>query len=385
MSSAATEDTREGKPAKRKSTSRRRKIRYAVVGLGHIAQVAVLPAFKNASRNSVLAALVSDDQTKLLELSEMHSVPHTFTDLDACLSSGEIDAIYIASPNHQHCEFTVRAAEAGIHVLCEKPMAVTAAECEKMIHAADASGVQLMIAYRLHFEPANLKAIQIAESGQLGDLRFFASSFSMQVKDGNIRLEEEFGGGTLYDIGIYCINAARYVFRSEPVEACAFSANSGDPRFAEVDETTSVLLRFPGERLATFTCSFGAADCGHFELVGTKGRLRVDPSYEYVEALVHHLTLDGKTTKKSFAKRDQFAPELMYFSDCVRKNTHPEPDGVEGLIDVKIIEALYESAKNGHPVSLDLQAKDQRPTPAQERQAPPVRKPELVHAEAPSA
>ena len=384
MSSAATEEVSKAKPAK-KSNSRRRKIRYAVVGLGHIAQVAVLPAFKNASRNSVLTALISDDETKLRELCERHAVPHEFTDYDACLSSGEIDAVYIASPNHQHCEFTVRATEAGIHVLCEKPMAVTAAECEKMIHAAEASNVQLMIAYRLHFEAANLKAMEIAESGQLGDLRYFSSNFSMQVREGNIRVEEEFGGGTLYDIGIYCINAARYLFRSEPVEAFAFSANNGDPRFAEVDEMTSVILRFPGERLATFTASFGAADAGHYELVGTKGRLRVDPAYEYADALVHHLTLNGKTTKKTFSKRDQFAPELMYFSDCVRRNQRPEPDGVEGLIDVKIIEALYQSAKSGRPAALDLETKVHRPTPTHERKAPAVREPELAHAEQPTA
>ena len=215
--------------------------------------------------------------------------------------------------------------------------------------------------------------------------RFFSSNFSMQVKEGNIRVEEEYGGGTLYDIGIYCINAARYLFRSEPIEACAFSANNGDPRFPEVDEMTSVLLRFPGERLATFTASFGADDCGHYEVVGTKGRLRVDPAYEYSEALVHHLTFGGKTTRKTFAKRDQFAPELMYFSDCVRQKKRPEPDGVEGLIDVEIIEALYESAKNGHPVQLNLRAKAGRPSPAQEQEAPAVREPELVHAEPPSA
>ena len=385
MSSAATEEIREEQPVKKKSASRRRKIRYGVVGLGHIAQAAVLPAFKNASRNSVLTALVSDDQTKLRELATLHDVPHTFTDLDACLSSGEIDALYIASPNHQHCEFTVRAAEAGIHVLCEKPMAVTVAECEKMIHASDSSGVQLMIAYRLHFEAANLKAIEIAESGQLGDLRFFSSNFSLQVQEGNIRVQKEYGGGTLYDIGIYCINAARYLFRSEPIEACAFSANNGDPRFAEVDEMTSVLLRFPGERLAMFTSSFGAADCGHYELVGTEGRLRVDPAYEYSAPLVHHLTIGGKTTRKTFAKRDQFAPELMAFSDSVRRNARPEPSGQEGLIDVAIIEALYESAKSGRPVQLNLPEKHVRPTPAQERHAPAVREPELVHAEPPNA
>jgi len=380
MSSATTE-----RNSGKKSKSRRRKIRYGVVGLGHIAQVAVLPAFANAMRNSELSALISDDETKLRELAEQHSVPHTFTDFDACLASGEIDAVYIALPNHLHCEFTVRAAEAGIHVLCEKPMAVTSADCEKMIHAAQASNVQLMIAYRLHFEAANLKAIEIAESGQLGEPRFFSSSFSMQVREGNIRVEEEFGGGTLYDIGIYCINAARYLFRSEPLEAFAFSANSGDPRFAEIDEMTSAVLRFPDERLATFTASFGAADCGHYEVVGTKGRLRVDPSYEYAESLIHHLTLDGKTTKKTFSKRDQFAPELMYFSDRVRREERPEPDGLEGLIDVKIIEALYQSAKNGNPVALDLEAKTERPTPALERKAPAAREPELVHAEQPTA
>jgi glucose-fructose oxidoreductase len=262
---------------------------------------------------------------------------------------------------------------------------VTVAECEKMIHAAETSGVQLMIAYRLHFEAANLKAIEIAESGQLGDLRFFSSNFSMQVKEGNIRVQEEYGGGTLYDIGIYCINAARYLFRSEPVEVCAFSANSGEARFAEVDEMTSVLLRFPGERLATFTSSFGAADCGHFELVGTKGRLRVDPAYEYSAPLVHQLTIGGKTTRKTFAKRDQFAPELMAFSDSIRRNAPPEPNGQEGLIDVAIIEALYQSAKDGRPVQLNLPQKDVRPSPGQALQAPAVREPELVHAEPPSA
>lgn len=109
----------------RKSKSRRRKIRYAVVGLGHIAQIAVLPAFQHARRNSILTALVSSDRTKLQELSQRYQVPHTFSDYDACLSSGEVDAVFIALPNHLHCEYTVRAAEAGLHVLCEKPMAVT--------------------------------------------------------------------------------------------------------------------------------------------------------------------------------------------------------------------------------------------------------------------
>src|SRR5688572_7984 len=364
-------------------TKRRKKVRYAVVGLGHIAQTAVLPAFAHARRNSVLAALISPDQTKLAELAERHKVPHVFTDYDACLESGEIDAVYIASPNHQHCEFAVRAAEAGVHVLCEKPMAVTADECVKMIHAAETASVQLMIAYRLHFEEANLKAIDLVQSGELGEVRAFNSAFSINVQEGNVRLEQEYGGGTLYDIGIYCINAARALFQDEPTEVCALSAREADPRFAEIDEMTGAVLRFPQDRLATFFCSFGVAEVGGYQVLGTKGSLRVDPSYDYASALVHYLTIDGKTTKKSFKKRDQFAPELVYFSDCIQQGNQPEPNGYEGMADVQIIEALYASARTGEPVKLDLPGKEDRPTLSQERSAPPVREPELVHAEPP--
>jgi glucose-fructose oxidoreductase len=365
--------------------ARRGKIRYAVVGLGHIAQVAVLPAFENAKRNSTLAALVSDDPTKLRELGEKYGVQHTYTyeEYDECLASGEIDAVFIALPNHLHCEYTVRAAEAGVHVLCEKPMAVTADECQKMINATESSNVRLMIAYRLHFEAANLKAIEIAQSGQLGDLRIFQSLFTMNVNDPNIRLEREKGGGTLYDIGIYCINAARYLFRDEPIEAFAFSANSGDPRFAEVDEMTAATLRFPNERLASFVCSFGTQAVSSYRLVGTKGELRLEPAYEYAGKLTHHLTLEEETKKKNFSQRDQFAPELLYFSDCIKKGQSPEPSGLEGLADVRIIEGLYRSAATGAPVELTPIEKEVRPSLEQEMQRPPVEEPELVHVEAP--
>ena len=169
----------------------RAKIRYAVVGLGHIAQVAVLPAFAHARQNSQLTALVSDDPVKHEKLRSKYKVQHTYSyeEYDKCLSSGAIDAVYIALPNNLHCDFTVRAARAGIHVLCEKPMAVTEDDCEKMISAAEKGGVKLMIAYRLHFEKANLEAVEIARSGKLGEPRFFSSVFAMQVKEDNIRLE----------------------------------------------------------------------------------------------------------------------------------------------------------------------------------------------------
>ncbi len=138
--------------------------------------------------------------------------------------------MYIALPNHMHQEYTIRAAQAGIHVLCEKPMALTVAECQSMIHACRDNRVKLMIAYRLHFEKSNLKAIKLAQSGKLGDLRIFSSVFTMQVKEGNSRLQRSLGGGTLYDIGIYCINAARYLFQDEPLRVFANRASSDDVR-----------------------------------------------------------------------------------------------------------------------------------------------------------
>jgi predicted dehydrogenase len=373
--------------ARQNSSSRgKRKIRYAVVGLGYISQIAVLPAFAHAAKNSELAALVSDDSEKLKKLGRKYRVErlHHYDEYDDLLASGEVDAVYIGLPNHLHHEYTLRAARAGIHVLCEKPMAVTVEECEDMIRACQASDVKLMIAYRLHFEEANLMAIEIANSGRIGELRIFDSVFTNQVEEGNIRLRRETGGGTLYDIGIYCINAARYLFRSEPAEVFAETAKGDDKRFKEIEEMTSAIMRFPGERLANFTCSFGAADVSSYQVVGTKGALRVEPAYEFSTGLKHILTIDGKTRERTFPKRDQFGPELLYFSDCILKDKEPEPSGQEGMNDVRIIRALYRSAETGQPIKIGKLEKDERPHLGQEMKSPAVREPALVRAAAPS-
>jgi predicted dehydrogenase len=362
----------------------KRKTRYAVVGLGHIAQVAVLPAFKHAQSNCQLTALVSDDKEKLRSLSKRYHVEHTFAyeEYEDCLRSGVIDAVYIALPNHLHADYAVRAARAGIHVLCEKPMAVSERECQAMIRAADKNKIKLMIAYRLHFDEANMRAAEIVRSGKLGQPRFFTSEFSMQVRPHNIRTEKEMGGGTLYDIGIYCINAARYLFRAEPTEAFAFSsADKSDSRFKEIDEMTSAVMRFPDDRLAVFVSSFGASDVASYRIVGARGDLRVDQAYEYVMPISHELTVEGKTRKRTFRKRDQFAPELIYFSDCISGDKDPEPSGTEGLADVRIIEALYRSARSGKPIKIQPAKRIQRPTMKQVIKRPPVAKPPLVHVE----
>jgi len=325
------------------------KIRYAVVGLGHIAQAAVLPAFAHATRNSELRALVSGDPDKLRELSERYLVPLTYSydRYDECLRGGEIDAVYIALPNSMHCEYSVAAAQAGVNVLCEKPMAVTEGECDRMIREARQHQVRLMIAYRTHFDAAHSEAIRSVASGQLGIPRIFNSVLTMQVQEGNVRLNRNLGGGPLYDIGIYCINAARHLFDAEPGEVFACHAKLEDPRFSEVEESTSAVLRFSQGRVATFTCSFGAARESVYEVVGTKAILRSDPAYERAHPRTHYLIADGVTTKRMFPKQDQFASELAEFSDCVLEGRDPESSGEEGLADVRIIEALLRSAETG--------------------------------------
>lgn len=361
-------------------------LRFAVVGLGHISQMAMLPAFSHAASAAKLTALVSDDPVKRRLLAKRYAVSrnYAYKDFDACLRSGEIDAVYIALPNSLHCDYAVRAAKAGIHVLCEKPMAVTASECRRMLRAAEQHRVKLMIAYRLHFEACNLYTIDLVQSGRLGEPRLFHSVFTQQVRAGDIRLRDQLGGGPLYDIGVYCINAARYLFRDEPIEVTALTGHGPDRRFQSVAEAAGAIMRFSRDRLATFTCSFGATDAAMYEVVGTKGKVRVEPAYEYVGGLKASITIGGRTSMRTFKPGDQFAPQLIYFSHCVRNDRQPEPNGTEGLLDVQIIEALRRSAQRGQSIALRLPTKRVRPDLALRMHRPPVSKPEGVHTESPT-
>jgi len=361
------------------------KVRYAVVGLGHIAQVAVLPAFKMA-RNSEIVALISGDPRKRKLLGKKYrSVPaFSYEDYDQVLA--QVDAVYLALPNHLHKEYAVRAAEAGVHVLCEKPMAVTEEECETMISAAEDNGVKLMVAYRLHFEKGNLEAIRTIKKNRLGKPRIFTSEFAQQVKANNVRVTEPVsrGGGPVYDMGVYCINAARYLFGAEPTKVLALSASNPERRFQKVDEMMSAILRFPDERLASFTCSFGAADISRYTVVGTKGVMTSDPAYEYAMNIEEEIITGGKKSKRKFAKRDQFAAQIDYFSDCILENRTPEPSGLEGLADVRIVRGLYESARSGKAVALPPFPRKKKPSIVQEIHRPAHGKPQTVNAQSPT-
>jgi predicted dehydrogenase len=364
-----------------------RGVRYAVVGLGWIAQESVLPAFRNAAANSRLAAIVSGNAAKRDVIAAKHdvSVASSYDEYDALLASGDIDAVYIALPNHLHAEYAIRAAQHGVHVLCEKPMALTGDECNAMIDAARTHDVRLMIAYRLHFDEANLRAADIVRSGSLGEPRLFSSLNMQNVAPGDSRLRRHSGGGTLLDIGIYCINAARCVFGAEPTAGFATGASRGDPRFSEVHEMTSVVLRFPGERLATFSCSFGSAPASNFRVVGTEGDLFVDRAYTFKGERHHTLTRAGSSERTRFDDSDQFAPLLLHFSDCVRHGTQPVPDGTEGLIDTRIIEGLHASLESGTWVRFELPDRKRRPDLSMAMHCPPVHDPDLIEATDPTS
>lgn len=362
-----------------------RPINYAVIGLGHIAQVAVLPGFAQA-RNSRLAALVSGDQEKLRQLGKKYKVSRTYgyDQLDECLADPAIDAVYIALPNDQHADCAQRAAEAGKHILCEKPLALTTREARAMIVMAHEHGVKLMTAYRLHFEAANLATIKLVQSGRLGEPRYFNSSFSYQVEDpDNIRLNYARGGGPVYDIGLYCINAARYLMQAEPIEVSAMLGRSADKRFDEVEETAAVTLRFPGGRLASFVVSFGSAEASRYEFVGTKGRVVLEPAYEYSEGLRQTVTIGKKKEENKFPRQDQFGGEIEAFSDCILQNREPEPSGAEGFADLRIIEAIFESERRRCAIPLRPFHKEPRPTEQQLKKKRPVGRPRLVNVESP--
>jgi predicted dehydrogenase len=249
--------------------------------------------------------------------------------------------------------------------------------------AADAK-IKLMTAYRLHFEQANLRAIQRLKDGEIGEPRIFSSVFSQQVREGDIRTQAELGGGALFDMGIYCVNAARYLFQAEPIEVSAFRVQGTDPRFTDTDEMTAAILRFPGDRIAQFTASQGAADVSEFRVIGTKGDLRLDDAFGYHGKSHEYLTIDGKTEQTTSAAHDQFAAELVYFSQCILEDREPEPSGEEGLADVQILEAIVQAASLGRKVTLTPIERDQRPNQGLEMHKPATPKIETVNAPSPS-
>lgn len=349
-----------------------KKLRYAVVGTGWISQIAFMPSIAQTG-NAEMTAIVSGNRANAEKLAAFYGIAHIYSyeQYDEMLESGHVDVVYIALPNSRHADFAIRAAKAGIHALVEKPLATTAAECEAMIAAAKASGVKLMTAYRLHTEPGTIAAIEMIRNGDIGEPRIFSSVFSFPVAAGNHRLRAEHWGGPLQDIGVYCVNAMRHLFGSEPTEVIAAIAHApGDARFTEVEEMVSATLRFPGDRIAHFIASFGGDDLDQYRVVGTKGQIEVSPGYRFDRAITIRLTRGGETVEKAFPRYDQFSGQAAYFADCVLNGVDPEPDGGDGMADVVIMRAIEEAAKTGRAQKITLPERPSHPSKSMARDFP---------------
>lgn len=356
------------------------KIRYAIVGAGWISQEAFMPSIDQTG-NSEMTAIVTGNVEKAKKLADFYGIQHIYTydEFDAALKSGAFDAIYNALPNSMHADYTIRALDAGIHALVEKPLATTVEECEAMIAAAKASGARLMTAYRLHNEPATLHVLDLIRKGEIGEPRMFSSFFSYQANGSNHRLLAEHWGGPLQDIGVYCLNAVRHIFADEPVEAIAMEDSApGDPRFNSVGEMYSATLRFPKGRIAHFFASFGAELVEQYRVIGTHGDIEVIDGYRFETAKKVRLLQQGKVTEWDFPQLDHFSGQAAYFSECILNKVEAEADGDEGLNDVRAMRAIEAAARTGQAQKIVSAPRPRHPTSDMEKRFPPTSRRLLV-------
>lgn len=361
------------------------RIRYAVVGGGSISQGAFMPGVGQTD-NSVMVALVTGDPVKAAELAKRYGLnSYTYEQYDSLLASGEIDAVYVATPNFRHTEFVVPALEAGIHVLLEKPMATDEAQCKKMLEAQKRTGTKLMVAYRLHCEPGTLEMIERVHAGEFGEPRLFTSTFTQIVKPSNHRAQSGFGAGPVADMGPYPLNMVRQLFAAEPIEVSAVGIHAPGSAVNTWD-TVSVALRFPNERLAQFTVSFTLPSTERFQLIGSKGEIEASPCFGYGEgvSIGYRATLGEQTREHLHPVVDQFAGETAYFSDCILNDQAPEPDGDEGWRDVRVVAAIQRALETGKPQTLEPLPAKRTAARDQQRQFPLAEVPDYINTESPT-
>ena len=364
-----------------------KKVRYAIVGLGDIAQEDMMPGVEHTG-NSVMTAFVTSDPKKAAELGKKYDVDATYSyeQFPEAIAAGKFDAIYLATPNWRHAEFIVPALRAGIHVLVEKPLEISTERCEEILLAEKSSAAKLMVAYRLHFEPATLDTIDQIRSGKIGQVHTFNSAFAQPLDPSNHRAHSGDLAGPVLDMGPYPVNAARYVFGDEPTEVVsAFGTRHPESGFdQDFDDTAAVTLKFPGNKLAQFSMGYYGGPVNSFVAIGTKGSVMLDPAYMFGKPLEQTLAIGEKKSKESFKNTDHFGGELKYFSDCILNNVDPEPDGEEGFADVRVLEGILEALKTGKSVTLKPLTRTKRiDTKAQKMELSAVSTPDLVDASNP--
>src|SRR5579864_1542751 len=331
------------------------RVGFAVVGLGAIAQSSVLPCFAKSKR-ALLAGLVGRNKKEAGRLALKYKV-HAFYGADeyaACLANPEIAAIYVATPPGKHSKLTIQAAEAGKHVLCEKPLAARVEQSAQMVEACRRNGVLLMTAYRKHFEPSCLYLKELIQNGNLGRIDVIHTAFSEPHSPG-ISLpwllnSDMAGGGPLTDLGIYCVNTTRWLLREDPVSVTAQAWVNDKTRFSEVEEGISFRLQFPNSTVVQGSSSYGAVISSFVFVQGTKGWVSLTPAFPFDE--VRRLTgkIGKRWIERKFKVIDEFAPEIDAFAAAIQNKRAVAPDGTQGHRDMIILHAIYESARKGQPV-----------------------------------
>lgn len=328
-----------------------KRIGYCIVALGRISMDHFMPAV-TMSKQSKITGIVSGHPEKARRMAAQYGVPessiYTYENCDRMRDNKAIDAVYIALPNSMHAEYTIRCAKAGKHVLCEKPMATSVADAKAMIDACKEAKVKLLIAYRCQYEPTNLRAISLIREGKLGTVQAIESANGFNIRPGEWRLNKKMaGGGPLLDVGIYSLNACRYLTGEEPAEVKAYSSViDKDGRFNEVEENDSWTMKFPSGILASCNTTYGAGMNGFYRVHGSKGTLDVQSAFGYQGQYLKAQFSDGASLDEPNPAKDpsQFVREADYFSNCILNNEEPKTDGEEGLRDMQWMGRIFESS-----------------------------------------
>ena len=331
-----------------------KQIGYAVVGAGPLVERSLLPAFARAGEETRLAAIVLADRTRAHALAQEHGATgYHYDEFLQSLEREDVQAVYLALPNSLHCDYAVEAARAGAHVLCERPMAVMADECRRMLRTCRTNRVKLMVAYHVQAQPAYARLLELVRGGAIGAPKTFSSDATIRVQNpDDVRLQRRLGGGTVYDLGVSVIFVARTVFDAEPAQVMAMTARMTRRYGGDVDESTVALIRFPDDRLAHLHTSFGEEPKSVVTVFGDEGFIRLTAAYEPLRRSTLEVVHRGRREEMTFEAADAFAVELGHFSNSVLRNVAPQPSGIEGMTDVRIVEAIYRSARDGRPVTL---------------------------------
>ncbi len=339
------------------------RVGFAIVALGRLSLEEILPAFAE-SKKAKPVALVSGSPDKLQAVARQYGIPpehcYDYASFDRIHDNPEVKVVYVVTPNGLHREFTERAARAGKHVLCEKPMTVSSADGRAMVAACARANVHLMVAYRIQYENYNKRLQQMTRDHRFGRL-VGISGINVQTTapDGAQQWRDKkalAGGGSLFDIGLYIINTSRFLTGEEPVEVWAtrFSP-SGDPRYAQVEETNSFVLRFPSNAIVNAFCSYNARDDKHQRLNFETAAVDMPNAYQYHGQRLTIIGRQGDATSQNeivLEQNNQFAAEIDHMATCVLENRKPRTPGEEGVQDHVIMEAVYESERTGRPVQL---------------------------------